>query len=82
MERIIEGTPHITLEDAAELLSTTHLRVLMLLKHKVVTGSMVDGEWYVDKGSLDCLKSHGLDRLEQANCRTSCSASSCGCKGG
>ena len=81
METIIEGTPHIPLVDAAQVLMTTHLRVLMLLKHKVLTGSMVDGEWYVDKSSLDCLKSHGIDRLEQASCRTSCAASSCGCKG-
>ena len=81
MERIIEGTPHISLADAAQVLMTTHLRVLMLLKHKVLTGSMVDGEWYVDKSSLDCLKSHGMSELEQASCRTSCAASSCGCKG-
>ena len=81
METIIDGTPHIPLADAARVLMTTHLRVLMLLKHKALTGSMVDGEWYVEKSSLDCLKSHDLNRLEQANCRTTCAASSCGCKG-
>jgi hypothetical protein len=81
METTIEGTPHITLADAAELLATTHLRVLMLLKHRVVTGSMVDGEWYVDKSSLDCLKRHGISPPDQASCRTSCTASACGCAG-
>ena len=81
MEKIIDGTPHIPLADAAQVLMTTPLRVLMLLKHKELTGSMVDGEWYVDQSSLDCLKSHGLSKLERANCRTSCTASACGCKG-
>jgi hypothetical protein len=81
MELMIEGIPHIPIAEAAQELMTTHLRVLMLLKHKVLTGRQVEGEWHIEKNSLECLKKHGMDNLEQASCRTSCTASACGCKG-
>jgi hypothetical protein len=81
MELMIEGIPHIPIAEAAEELQTTHLRILMLLKHSVVTGRQVNGEWYVEKSSLACLKSHGLDPLEAAGCAATCKASTCGCKG-
>ena len=81
MEIMIEGTPHIPIAEAAEELQTTHLRMLMLLKHTVVTGRQVDGEWFIEKNSLACLKSRGMDRLEPAGCAATCKASSCGCKG-
>ncbi len=81
MELMIEGIPHIPIAEAAEELQTTHLRILMLLKHKVATGHQVDGEWYIEKNSLACLKSHGMDRLEPASCAASCTTSTCGCKG-
>ncbi len=44
MEIVIEGIPYIPIAEATEELQTTHLRILMLLKHKVVTGRQVDGE--------------------------------------
>ena len=81
MQKIIEGTPCIPISAAAEELMTTHLRILMLLKHKVLAGSSVDGEWYIDRNSLDCLKSHGIKTEERAECRSSCAATACGCKG-
>lgn len=77
---IIEGILHIPIVEAAEELQTTHLRILMLLKHGVATGCQVDGEWYIEKNSLACLKSNGMDRLEPAGCAASCAASTCGCK--
>jgi hypothetical protein len=81
MDTIIEGTPHIPLMSAARELETTHLRILMLLKHNLLTGHQLEGEWYIEKDSLACLKSHGMSPLEQASCRTSCTASACGCGG-
>ncbi|HYS44251.1 MAG TPA: hypothetical protein VEM32_09765 [Geobacteraceae bacterium] len=81
MEIMIEGIPHIPIMEAAEELQTTHLRILMLLKHGAATGCQVDGEWYIEKSSLACLKSHGMDRLEPASCAATCKASTCGCKG-
>ena len=81
METIIEGTPHVPIAAAAEELMTTHLRILMLLKHKVLAGSTVDGDWYIGRNSLDCLKSHGMKIEGRAECRSSCAAAACGCKG-
>ncbi len=81
METMIEGAPHVPIEDAARELGTTHLRVLMLLKHRVLSGSQVDGAWYVERTSLDTLKEEGMPGVEPAGCRASCTASSCGCKG-
>ena len=81
MERIIEGVPHVPIDEAAAELETTHLRILMLLKHRVVTGSLVDGVWYIEKNSLVSLKKHGMERPQPAGCTTSCGATTCGCKG-
>ena len=81
MEIIIKGAPHVPITAAAEELMTTHLRILMLLKHKVLTGSSVDGEWYIDRNTLDVLKCHGMKTEERTECRSSCDATACGCKG-
>ncbi len=81
METVIEGPPHVPIEDAAQELQTTHLRVLMLLKHRVLTGCQVNGAWYVERNSLDSLKEQGMPSVEPAGCRATCTASSCGCKG-
>lgn len=81
MERMIEGIPHIPIDEAAAELETTHLRILMLLKHRVVTGYQVDGAWYIEKGSLVSLKTRGPERRGPAGCAASCGAASCGCKG-
>jgi hypothetical protein len=81
METMFNGTPHVRADDAAQELQTTHLRVLMLLKQEKLAGCQVGGEWFVERHSLDCLKKHGVDPLEMASCRTSCTASSCSCKG-
>ncbi len=81
MATILEGIPHVTATEAAQELRTTPLRVLMLLKERKLAGRQAEGEWHVERSSLDCLKQHGLDPLEAAACRTACSSSSCGCKG-
>ncbi|HEY6872225.1 MAG TPA: hypothetical protein VI298_05790 [Geobacteraceae bacterium] len=81
METVMEGTPHVPIEDAAQELQTTHLRVLMLLKQKVLTGCQADGGWYVERSSLDALKERGIPDAAPPACKTSCTASSCGCKG-
>ncbi len=81
MERMIEGIPHIPINEAAAELETTHLRILMLLKHRVVTGCQQDGGWYIEKSSLAPLKACGMERLEPAGCTATCGAASCGCKG-
>jgi hypothetical protein len=81
MERIVDGAPHVPIEEAAQELKTTHLKVLMLLKNSALSGCQVEGEWYVEKSSLDCLKLHGIEPTRTADCATSCNPSACGCKG-
>ena len=72
MDVIIEGTPHIPIADAAIELHTTHLRILMLIKQKLMAGCQVDGEWYVEKRALACVQSNDADGCEWKNCPSSC----------
>jgi len=81
MERILDGTLHVSIAEAEQELRTTHLKVLMLLKTGALSGCLVEGEWYVEKSSLDCLKLHGIEPTGTAGCATSCNPSACGCKG-
>ena len=81
MERILDGAVHVTIAVAEEELKTTHLKVLMLLKKGTLSGCLVEGEWYVEKSSLDCLKLHGIEPVSGTSCATSCNPSACGCKG-
>lgn len=81
MEYIVDGIPHVPIAEAARELRTTHLKVLMLLKGKELSGCQVDGEWYVELSSLDCLKRHGIEPVKRAGCASSCNPSACGCTG-
>jgi len=78
MEKIINGVPHIPIEDAAGELNTTQLRLLMLIKRDVMKGCQVDGEWYVEKGSLVCFRSYDTDDAKPGGCKGTCSSGGCG----
>jgi hypothetical protein len=80
MERIINGTAHITAAAAADELKTTMTRILMLLRDKALAGEQVDGEWYVAVDSLACAKAHGTDQKVAKGCASYCSSGGCGCK--
>jgi len=80
MARTIDGIEHVTVHEAAAELSTTHLRVMMLLKEKALLGIEAEGEWLVTRDSLECCKTHGADRKVARGCTTSCSSGGCGCK--
>lgn len=69
------------LESAARELNTTGLKLLMLIKAGKIEGSMVEGEWFVTRSSLECFRSHGGDipAAAEPSCRTSCKTSTCGC---
>jgi hypothetical protein len=81
MERIVEGIPRVPIAEAAQELETTHLKVLMLLKDGALSGGQSDGEWYVERNSLDCLKQHGIEPVKRTGCASSCNPSACGCSG-
>lgn len=64
---------------AAEELQTTEMKVLMLLKNKSILGEETDGEWYVNRDSLECFKAHGKDMKVEMGCKSYCSSGGCGC---
>jgi len=79
MTVLIDGVEYIAATDAAEQLSTTEIRILMLIKQKALDGEMLDGGWFVTTASLGCYDKHAGEPEQQLQCRTSCSSSGCGC---
>lgn len=79
MTETIDGVAYITATEAAAELSTTETRVLMLLKHKALQGTLFESGWLITRDSVDCLERHHLDPQLQSSCRSSCNGSSCGC---
>jgi hypothetical protein len=63
--------------EAAEVLGTTHLRILMLIKEGVLKGGQDGSEWFVTRDSLDCFSKHGGDVQAKSTCRSSCGGGSC-----
>jgi hypothetical protein len=72
------GTNFVPLSEAAQLLETTEMRVLMLLKRDELQGKMVDEAWYVDRSSLKlCEKPKAADIVRPGGCGGGC-GSGCG----
>lgn len=69
----------VTVEDAAEELSTTSLRLLMLLREGTLAGREEGGTWMISRDSLERLKQVGISTPAQKGCAASCRASTCGC---
>jgi hypothetical protein len=77
MEMIVDGGPHITIEEAARELATTPLRILMLIREGVMKGCQLQDEWYVDKNSMACFRAYGADRDKPGGCKGSCASGGC-----
>lgn len=75
----IDGIEYLPLAAAAEQLATTETKILMLLKRKALCGELIEGSWFVTTASLACYDPHADQPGKQPDCRTGCSASSCGC---
>jgi hypothetical protein len=72
------GTSYVAIAEAALLLETTEMRVLMMLKKNELQGKMEDEAWYVDKASLNlCEKPKAADVVRPGGCGGGCS-SGCG----
>ncbi|MFZ4857976.1 MAG: hypothetical protein ACOYL3_16425 [Desulfuromonadaceae bacterium] len=72
------GTNFLPIAEAAQLLETTEMRVLMLLKKDELQGKMVDEAWYVDRSSLKlCEKPKAADIVRPGGCGGGC-GSGCG----
>jgi hypothetical protein len=78
MERIIEGMPYLPMDEASRELKTTGLRILMLIKRGVMRGRQLEGEWFVEKGSMNCFRSHEADGAKPGGCKGNCGSGGCG----
>lgn len=73
------GTNFVPIKEAAELLETTEVRVLMMLKKNELQGKMGDDLWYVDRSSLKlCEKPKAADIVRAGGCGGGCGG---GCAG-
>ena len=71
-------TNFVPIAEAAQLLETTEMRVLMLLKKNELQGKMEDEAWYVDRSSLKlCEKPKAADIVRPGGCGGGC-GSGCG----
>lgn len=74
------GTDFIPLAEAAELLETTEMRVLMMLRNDELQGKMVDDSWHIDRASLNlCAKPNAADIVRPGGCGTCGSGCGSGC---
>lgn len=74
--------PLCSLERAAQILGTTPMSVLMHLKHRLIEGLEVNGQWYVQQHSLEdylAKKNAQPDNAASSLCKAHhCRHSSCG----
>jgi hypothetical protein len=72
------GTNFIPIAEAAQLLETTEMRVLMMLKKNELQGKTEDEAWYVDRSSLNlCARPTAADIVKPGGCGGGC-GSGCG----
>lgn len=82
MDRMEEQAEMIELDEAAEELGTTGLRLLMLLREGAAEGvEQEDGTWLISRASLERFKEQGgVPPVKQKKgCASSCTSSGCGC---
>jgi hypothetical protein len=77
------GTTYVAIAEAARLLETTEMRVLMMLKKNELQGKVEEEAWYVDKASLQlCDKPKAADVVRPGGCGGGCGSGSGGGCGG
>ena len=70
---------YISVAEASQLLETTEMRVLMMLKKKELEGRFEDGIWQIDKVSLQlCAKPTADTIVRPGGCGGGCGG---GCSG-
>jgi hypothetical protein len=79
----IAGTNYVPIAEAAQLLETTEMRILMMLKKNELQGTMVEDSWFVDRSSLNiCDKPKAADVVRPGGCGGGCGSGSGGGCGG
>jgi len=73
------ATSFVPIAEAAQLLETTEMRVLMMLKKNELQWKVEDEAWYVDRASLQlCAKPKAADIVKPGGCGSGCGG---GCGG-
>lgn len=67
----------VSLEQAAEILGTTSVNILMNLKRGLLQGREIDGLWYVSRASIAAHEGDTRAALATPHCRRS-TCGSCG----
>jgi hypothetical protein len=62
------GTFFVPIAEAAQLLETTEMRVLMMLKKNELQGKMEDEAWYVDRSSLQLCEKPKASEIVKSGC--------------
>jgi len=71
------GTSFVPLAEAARVLETTEMRILMMLKKHELLGKLEDDAWYVDRTSLHLCDKPKAEDIVKPGCGGGCS-SGCG----
>ena len=64
---------YIGIAEAARLLETTEMRILMMIKKEQLTGNLVDGAWYIDRSSLGLCERPTAGDIVRPGCGGGCS---------
>ena len=73
------GTVFVPIAEAAQLLETTEMRVLMMLKKNELQGKVEEEAWFVDRSSLNlCSKPKAADIVKPGGCGGGCCGNSSG----
>ena len=70
MTELIDGRKYISAGEAAEMLATTPLRILMLLREKRLAGLMVDDRWHLSLDSVEEYARSGNQHIPTHGCRS------------
>ncbi|MBI2355211.1 MAG: hypothetical protein HYV06_09310 [Deltaproteobacteria bacterium] len=77
---IDEKDAMIPIDEAAEELATTGLRLLMLIREGKLEGCEEGGAWQVSRNSLERLRGEGVaPPVQQKGCASTCTSSKSGC---
>jgi hypothetical protein len=77
MAKTMDKTALMTADEAADLLGTTAIQVLMLMRQKALTGSLIEGEWLISSDSVLQWLAAPAVKKRLNSCEGSCSGCSC-----
>jgi len=77
MEERTDTGDAISVMEAAEVLGTTHLRILMLIKEGALKGGQDGNEWIVTRESLERFIKNDENVRAKSTCHSACGGGAC-----